>query len=115
NPVVAGLLVALAAAALGLLGGGAWFTWRLDQALGKAVDIAGQEERARKDADEQRGLAEQRLEDVRRAEALARKETTKTRVALERVDEQRGLAERRLEDVRRAEALARAETDKTRA
>jgi WD40 repeat protein len=79
NKAVASLLAALAVALLGILGGGAWFTWRLDRALGSAVDSARQEELARrkeelarKDAEDQRGLAEQWLVEVRRAEAAAR-------------------------------------------
>jgi WD40 repeat protein/tRNA A-37 threonylcarbamoyl transferase component Bud32 len=87
NPTVAVLLGALAAAALGLLAGGAWFTWQLNSALGAAVDSAQHEALAHREADEQRDLAEQRLEKVRRAEAAAFDEAEKTRLALARAEQ----------------------------
>jgi WD40 repeat protein len=86
NVAVASLLAALAVALLGILGGGVWFTWRLQRALGAAVDSAREEARSRADADEQRGVAEQRLVEVRRAEAAARDEAGKTRAALARAE-----------------------------
>jgi WD40 repeat protein len=87
NRIVATLLLALIAAALTLLSGGAWFTWRLDRALQGAVDSARQEARAREDADEQRAAAEERLKEVQQAESVARDQTRKTGEALSRVEQ----------------------------
>jgi hypothetical protein len=61
NRAVAGLLAALAVAALGWLGGGGWFTWRLDAARRAAEENARQELRAREQADRDRHEAEQSL------------------------------------------------------
>jgi WD40 repeat protein/tRNA A-37 threonylcarbamoyl transferase component Bud32 len=94
NRAVAGLLIALAAAATGLMAGGAWFTWQLDQALTSAVHNAEREALARQEAEQQRGLAEQRLEESlradsekRRADEVAAKATLDTREALERAEQ----------------------------
>jgi WD40 repeat protein/serine/threonine protein kinase len=58
RPAVAALLAALVLAALGMMGGGTWFTISLQRALGVAEDERDKADQARKDADAGRTKAE---------------------------------------------------------
>jgi WD40 repeat protein len=69
RPAVAGLLAALVLAALGLAGGGAWFTINLQRALGVADDERDKAVEAREQAQEER----QHAEDEKRGADTARR------------------------------------------